>query len=344
MNFNSIEFYSFFPYLSTSIYFIKNINISIDDIIQSSSFESVRTLGLKKIFDVINNNYDKCFTYDETDSYINLLSYIYMKILLICYNNKILIKRFAYLESFHSLKTLQNEKSFSIENLVELSKLVGLDISINYNNTNLKIFFSNFIRYSIKFKDPSWKIINKNLNNGFIDITKNECFRLIQESIFLLIEKSFNININKNIVELCFDKIKQIDSYYKKNFKTNINVIDNKSNIIKKECFPLCMKNAIQDIQNGNNLSHSMRFALVSYLNFIGMDIKSILSLFTTSPDFNNTHSLYQINHIISNNYKCPTCSTMKTYGNCFESCLYLKYNKTPALVYFQNINLLNNK
>ena len=78
---------------------------------------------------------------------------------------------------------------------------------------------------------------------------------------------------------------------------------------------------AISNVRAGVNLAHSMRFALVSFLLNIGMNIDGIIELFKVSPDFDEERTRYQVNHIhgaTGTTYTSPSCATMITYGNCY--------------------------
>lgn len=96
-----------------------------------------------------------------------------------------------------------------------------------------------------------------------------------------------------------------------------------KMGTIKSECLPPCMSNIIKMAKSGINLSHSARFAIVSFLNCLGVPYEDIIRIFIESPDFNLSKSEYQIKHIIgkikdADGYIPPGCSTMKTNGTCY--------------------------
>ncbi|MDD4653594.1 MAG: DNA primase regulatory subunit PriL, partial [Methanothrix sp.] len=76
----------------------------------------------------------------------------------------------------------------------------------------------------------------------------------------------------------------------------------------------------LNDIAKGTNLAHSARFALVSFLLQISMTPEEVVSLFHTSPDFDEERTRYQVEHIAGasgTSYKPPAFATMATYGNC---------------------------
>jgi DNA primase large subunit len=87
--------------------------------------------------------------------------------------------------------------------------------------------------------------------------------------------------------------------------------------------FPPCMKKLVAMTQAGQNMPHAGRFALTSFLSFIGMPVDDIIKLFSSSPDFDLSKTAYQVRHItgegLGKRYTPPECATMRTNGLCFE-------------------------
>ena len=87
------------------------------------------------------------------------------------------------------------------------------------------------------------------------------------------------------------------------------------------EKLPPCMKQILAAIQNGENVPHVGRFALVAFLNSLKLDINDILKLFSSAPDYEEERTRYQVEHISgtmsSTSYKPPGCDKMRTYGIC---------------------------
>lgn len=336
--FNKIKYYSLFPYLDESINYVNSLKITIDDILTSPFFEKVRLNGEKKIIDVINNKFKKGIYDNEDDILIELLSYPYIKILLSCTNNLKLIRKYIYFESLSSINFIKKSSYFTIEKLISFS--INLHLNIKIKNDNLlSIYFYDYIKYSINFRDVSWKLINQNIEKGYVIIDIKNYYRFLQEVIFHKIEKSFSFKIPNHLKVICIQQTKNINDYYNNYLNNNENIsIYNNINIIDIKKFPNCISNAILQINNGINISHSMRFALVTFLYSIGMKKEDILKFFFSSPDFNIDQVKYQINHIIDRNYKCPSCSTMRTYGNCNNICQINSINSTPIIVYYNKV------
>jgi len=104
---------------------------------------------------------------------------------------------------------------------------------------------------------------------------------------------------------------------------------------------PPCIRQLLAKVQAGENLPHSGRFALTAFLHALGMSPEEILHMFSTSPDFDESKTRYQIEHITGKisgtEYTPPECSTMKSYGICFgEDNLCKKEWMTHPLKYYR--------
>lgn len=107
-----------------------------------------------------------------------------------------------------------------------------------------------------------------------------------------------------------------------------IGKIDSLDNLIaiSQTLFPSCIRQLVNSILKGENLSHHQRFALATFLINIGVDIDTIVRLFSSSPDFNEKIARYQIEHLAGlrgskKKYLVYSCNTMKMLGICDSDC-----------------------
>ena len=87
--------------------------------------------------------------------------------------------------------------------------------------------------------------------------------------------------------------------------------------------YPPCIKHAIDVLEKGENLPHSGRFMLATFLLSRGQTVQQIAPLFKNAPDYNPRVTLYQLNHLAgtsgsSTTYACPSCEKLKTQDLCF--------------------------
>jgi DNA primase large subunit len=180
------------------------------------------------------------------------------------------------------------------------------------------MYFTDYLTFApTRYK--TWKLVNREIQQGFITISQKDLSRLSQEAL--------RHRINKELIG------KPCHEFTKKTFLEDINRYKNKVATIQKnnealpvgkldiEKLPPCIKRILSDVQAGENVPHMGRFALVSFLNSLKLTTRDIIDLFNAAPDFDEEKSRYQIEHITgelsSTSYKPPGCEKLKTYGLC---------------------------
>jgi len=80
----------------------------------------------------------------------------------------------------------------------------------------------------------------------------------------------------------------------------------------------------MHDLEDGLNLSHPARFAIVTFLNSVGKSEDEIIALFKRVRDFDESKTRYQVRHITGadggTKYSAPSCATMRTNGLCISA------------------------
>lgn len=87
--------------------------------------------------------------------------------------------------------------------------------------------------------------------------------------------------------------------------------------VYSESVYPPCICVLLQKMKDGVGLTHSGRFALVSFLHKVGVDVEEIHKIMAVGPGYNQDMTEYQIGHILNNGYTPPSCLTMLTHNLC---------------------------
>jgi len=305
-----------YPFLSDAKKYVKENSISVKEILHDPIYSRARAIGIERL----ENSYEKHDADNrsiatETDCVMELLSYPIARMIAVCIGDIYFKRRYALGEAVHFYKNLVKEK---IDLLIDISMEFNIEVKYDEETDKILIYFTDYLKHApTRYKE--WKMINREMQNGFIKIQKKDLARIIQEALRSKINDELDSHeCNSEIKKIFNEEIQKIlvkVLKYREKIKTEpIGKLD-----IDK--LPPCMKNILNSIQSGENVPHAGRFALVAFLNSLKLGTEEIMKLFSTAPDFEEEKTRYQVEHITgemsSTSYKPPGCEKLRTYGIC---------------------------
>lgn len=305
-----------YPFLKETKKYVKENKLSVIEILSDPVYERARVFGVERLENAFKNkDVGERNPVTDTDCIMELLSYPIARMIAVCIGDLYFKRRYALGEAVHTYKNLIKEETSFI---LKVAKEFNLNVKYEDETEKISIFFIDYLK-NAPTRYKNWKMINRSMEKGYIMISKRNLARLLQENLRHRINEEID---NKKCNQVILDT-----------FKEDINRIRNQVNIVRKKMeaepvgkleiklLPPCMKNILSSIQNGENVPHMGRFAIVSFLNTLGLNPDQILKIFSTAPDFEEEKSRYQVEHIAgegsTTSYKPPSCEKLKTYGLC---------------------------
>ena len=305
-----------YPFLNASKIYVKENNLSVEELLDDPLYERARATGVERLDNAFKNRDvgDRTIA-TESDCIMELLSYPIARMIAVCIEDNYFKKRYALGEAIHAYKSLINETTSF---LIDISKEFNLNVKYSRDTNKIDIHFVDYLHYApTRYKE--WKMINRGMKRGYIQISHRDLARIIQEALRAKINEELDSrSCSKSIYKTFSSDILRIQNLvmiHRKNIEAEpIGKLD-----IKK--LPPCMKNILAAIQAGENVPHIGRFAIVSFLNSLKLNSNDILKIFSSAPDFEEEKTRYQVEHITgsssSTSYKPPGCEKMRTYGIC---------------------------
>jgi DNA primase large subunit len=305
-----------YPFLNASKDYVKDNDISIEELLNDPLYERARVIGIERLDNSFKNrDVGTRSLATETDHVMELLSYPIARMIAVFIQDNYFKRRYALGEAIHAYRNLLDEP---ISFLLELSKEFKLKVNYEKETNQINIHFTDYLHHApTRYKE--WKMINRNMDRGYIKITHKDFARIIQEALRYRINQELDQReCNKTIFNTFSSDIKRIQNtvmiHRKKIEAEPIGKLD-----VKK--LPPCMKDILAAIQAGENVPHMGRFALVAFLNSLKLSTNEILKIFSTAPDYEEEKTRYQVEHISGSSsatsYSPPGCSKMRTYGIC---------------------------
>ena len=253
--------------------------------------------------------------FENMDS--EILSFVIAVILLKSAGIPTLIKRFSLSEARRAERYLQRDLQMKNETKLELPLKIMQElfsVKVMTTDEDFVISVSDYLRRAVQFHEKEWKLINRRVEKGFVFLTAHETVRLIRKELDGYINsKILAVNI-PSIPDTFRERVSDLSLLAKK-FSEYVTVSSD---------YPPCIKHAIEVLDRGENLPHSGRFMLATYLLARGQTTDQIAPLFKNAPDYNERVTRYQLDHIAGSSrrgtkYSCPSCDKLKSENLCFE-------------------------
>lgn len=304
-----------FPYTAEVRSFLTANNYDMSMLLTSPLMERVREKGKERIISSLREmKLGEQRLYNDDECRIEILSYVVSRMIAAVIGDRFLINRLAVTEGKIAEQRLSGDYALM---LLPLAIEFGMDprqVGDGYH-----IHFTSFLRFSSKMRSPDWKLLYQRISGGQVAVDGRRLTRLVEQAV------------TDHLSERLPPYTEEIRDALRKEISEVVGVLEE----IKKEFqrenlgeiapdnYPPCMKEILRQIQQSENVPQMGRFAIVTFLHAIGMTPEQIFDLFSSVPDFRADTTRYQIEHITgrisSTEYSVPECSTMKSYGICFN-------------------------
>ncbi len=246
-----------------------------------------------------------------------VFSFLVAVILLKQSNMPTLIKRFSLAEARRAEKFLEKDLADMTSKVNEqlaikiIKELFAMEIQ--KIDDYFVIPVPDYLRHSVHFHEQEWKLVNRLVDGGNVFLSAHETVRLIRKELDNFISSKIR---SVSIPDLPDSFKKYVDDLIVLAKKFSVQIIETTE-------YPPCIKHAMDVLSKGENLPHSGRFMLATYLLNKGQTIEEIAPLFKNAPDYNEKVTLYQLKHLAGNfgsgtKYACPSCEKLRNENLCF--------------------------
>ena len=309
-----MQIYRKYPFLPETKKIIEDVDPSA--LIHDNIYHEVRGLGKFRLSSSLSNKQSFSDTpITDRDIKDHVLSFVYSRLILAGSDNVNLIRYIAHAEAEAACDFLEND---SDRNLLKVCK--GLNLDVRQRKDTFSMSFIDYITSASNLRGRKWKLSNRGVKDGrVIGISKKTVIRLLMEVIRSKLSDSDNFPTpSKEILNHSADILASLQSKADER-KASMSLDFGKFNLEEKA--PPCFQQHMAALQSGFNVSQHGRFFLTTFLSSLGQDPEKIMDLFATAPDFRESVTRYQVEHITGKTsdtkYSAPSCKTLKGTGIC---------------------------
>ena len=306
-----------YPFLTEAGKYLSDKGFSLEQFGSDPDLKRIVSMAFDRIKIATDGKiYKSNLSANDSSLPMEVFSFLISVILLKLTGIHTLIRRFSLAEARRSERFLEKDLSNHNDRAKEQIALQIMrdlfSITIKKQDDDFIIPISNYLKHSINFHEREWKLINRKINNGNVFLTSHETVRLVRKEIDQFISSKIHSANTPEMIEGFQEYVDKLKVLAKK-FEVKI---------VESSEYPPCIKHAIEVLEKGENLPHSGRFMLATYLLAKGQQVEEIAPLFKNAPDYNEKVTLYQLNHLSgktsTTKYACPSCEKLKSQNLCF--------------------------
>jgi len=262
--------------------------------------------------------------YDSIERYeIEILTFLISLILVKFIGIESILRKFVLAEARRAEKFITEDlkRHSEMQRRALFSKifqdLFKLRIDTADDGRLFKVSVVDYITRSSHFHEPEWKLINRLVHKGFVYLDAEETVRLIRNELSILIYEKVKAMTLPTLPESMRSKADKLRTKFAGRYEST------KTIVIKD--YPPCIKHALEILQKGENLPHSARVMLATYMLAIGKRVDEVVLMFENAPDFNEKITRYQVEHLAGmkgsgTKYSVPSCQKLRNENLCFAT------------------------
>jgi DNA primase large subunit len=348
-------FINYFPFSKLAAEYLQKVDIDIRTL--PTSFPNPFKEAYERLLDLIDKNIIP-EEVDTSPTSSEVIIYAIMRVFIEILNEDLLRNRFAEAYSKRTGTILLSKKdSSSVLKLASSTFEWELkeEVHIGTRTYNWMLRFINFLEVAPRFMANDWKLINQDVQKGWVLLTKEKIIRLLAEQTKIYILK-------RRISHEELPKLPEIYDSYLTALKSKINELRAKfdsqrvySDQILKSAYPPCVNGVLEKTEKGENLAHPERLFITFFLLNIGHSVSDVVDIFRNQPDFKEEMTRYQVEFSAGQRgsgtkYTSFGCPKLLTFGICRKESdlwcrtgiIFKKPLKNPLHYYSAKIFVLN--
>lgn len=313
-----------YPFMAEAGNYLREKGFTLEQFDRDADLKPIVDIAVQRIETAANGKiFNSDFKIKSLD--VEVFSFLTAVVLLKQSGMHTLIKRFSLAEARRAERFLERDLNDSGNRTNEqiaikiIRDLFSMEIS--KSDDYFVIPISDYLRHAVHFHEQEWKLVNRLVYDGKVFLSAHETVRLIRKELDNYIGSKIRSASIPDMPESFKKPSEQLAALAK---RFNVQMVETTE-------YPPCIKHAIEVLSKGENLPHSGRFMLATYLLNKGQSIEEVAPLFKNAPDYNEKITLYQLKHLggsfgSGTKYACPSCEKIKSEDLCFAipECNYI--------------------
>ncbi len=306
-----------YPFLAGAESLLGREAVSVRGLLTEAAYARARSIGRARVLAAAD---DPRATRDveelagaEPD--VRYLSFLFAQILLAAAPSPAGLRRWAVAES---KRTHGRLSTVPVDELVEVAGRLGFSVEAA-GRDRVALPLLDYLRLAVPVREADFRLARQEVDHGRVVVDRVRAARLLQEAVRLHL--GVPVPLNEEARGLVREREAELFAVLAQRMPLPVARVGGTPSAIQPSRFPPCIRKMQRTLQAGENLSHAGRFALASFLHRVGADFETIVDAYRGAPDFDESVTRYQVEHITHHNdgtgYEPPECDTLRTHGLC---------------------------
>jgi len=331
--------YPKYPFTVEAANYVDKLGFKLDDFSDSSDsfFRRVIERAAERIKRSASDSIKYIFTLDSEENRVEVLSFPIAMIMMKNIGDPYFQKRFALHEAKKASSWLRDGDIETVVDIARKNFKWKILIEKSGDGYTLKLYLNDYLKNASRFHEDKWKLVNTQLEDGKVYVSKADVARLLQEEIREHIELKLQAISDVELPPPISEKVKEIEVFLQEHRRGLFG--EETLGDVDRRAFPPCIEHLYTQLLSGKNVSHVGRFTLTSFLLNIGMGTEDLSKLYTSATDFDEQLTRYQVEHIAGmtggkTRYRPLRCDNMRTHRLCITPDTICQRIKHPLQYY----------
>ncbi|MCI4348749.1 MAG: hypothetical protein L3J93_00810 [Thermoplasmata archaeon] len=308
--------YGEFPFLPGAEALIDELAPSIGGLFRETALDPARAAGRARVRSALENPSGglrvpelAALAGDE-----RFLSFQFARLVLSASPTRAPIRRWAVAEA-----KAAGDRLHAVQDhlLGEVAHRLGHDITLE--GEEVLIPLPTYLRLATPIREGEFRLSRQALRRGEVRLDRGRAIRLLEEGVRITLTNPVELDEGVRAT------IEEREGEFLREIAQRVPAPPARAGpglgALRPVSFPPCIRLMRRTLENGENLSHSGRFALAAFLHRAGADFDGIVDAYRGAPDFDESITRYQVDHITKKEegrgYEPPDCATLRSHGLC---------------------------
>jgi DNA primase large subunit len=306
-----------YPFLAGAEALLGGEVVSVRALLTDPAYERARAIGRARVLAAADDPRARQDIEElaGAEPEVRYLSFLFAQFLLAAAPSPAALRRWAVAES---KRTHARLSTVPVEELAEVARRLGVTFE-DLGHDRVAIALLDYLRLAVPIREADFRLARQDVDHGRVIVDRVRAARLLQEAIRRHL--GLAVSLAEEARAAVREREPELFATVAEKMPLPVARALGGPGSIQPARFPPCIRKMQRTLQAGENLSHAGRFALAAFLHRAGADFETIVDAYRGAPDFDESITRYQVEHITQRNdgagYEPPECETLRTHGLC---------------------------